>query len=115
MVQLDDLGMVEVFPGDLGQVYHQDGAQGEVGRRYDADLAGLGQLFHLVEVSGGETGRADDHVHIISRGGAHRRHRGPGDGEIDDDIRPAALDEQPQCRSKRARCPSRPAGKAAPW
>ena len=86
VVQLDDLGGLEVGRGELGEADHQHRADGEV--RCD-DRVGLRRVEagpEVVDVGGGEPGRADDRVDVVVRAPDEGPAGGVDDGEVDHDL-----------------------------
>ncbi len=86
VVQLDDLGRVEVLRRDARHVHHQHRAQREVGSDHAADLLLRALPCEAIDVFVGEAGRADDRPHAVRERGI-REHRRPGCvREVDDHV-----------------------------
>jgi hypothetical protein len=86
VVQLDDLGRVEVRRGDLGQAHHHHRGQREV-RRDDAVRPAPAELLgEQGEVVVRKTGGADDRVDPVHRQPRNGGPRRVGDGEVDDHL-----------------------------
>jgi hypothetical protein len=96
VVQLDDLGRVEVARSDPGEVHRQHHAQGEVWRHKRAGACLGGAVADALQLVRPHARRADDRPHArVERGQCVSECR-VGDGEVDQHLRLGVGDELPQ-------------------